>query len=121
MKIIKKILKLFFKGLAIGIGTILLLILIDSTKLYNSPNGKHRLLVIKEFRVFAMPGDGGACSKSIDVILLNRFFIPRTSSYGKPYSSGSICDLEIDWQLQDNYVNYNKARGFDLKEGKFEY
>jgi len=121
MQYLKKIFKFIAIGSLLLLMGIVFLFVYDSVTLYNSPNCDYRILVIEEYRFFAMPGDGGYCSNWAQVLLLNRYGKVLINSKDYDYGSVFICDIDIDWQLEKDYVNYHKLRGFNLKTMELEY
>jgi len=79
-----------------------------------SPDKKDRIDVYSTRVPMVMPGQGGAGSRPATVILRN--------SYGLRVGSNDGCevlmdDVTIDWNYQNDAVNFAKARSIDLSTG----
>lgn len=87
---------------------------------YHSPCGKYELIVNRAsfINLGTMPGDGGAGSRIVEVIL--------KSADGKTIGAtkrNTVCETILDsilvqWDYENNWVWYGKGKAIDLKTGE---
>ena len=85
---------------------------------HQSPDGNYELIVKSAGGLFSstMPGDGGK-SRPVEVVLKDA----EGNIIGK--SSGADCDtlwfsIDVSWDLENNQVQYAKAKTIHLKTGE---
>lgn len=89
---------------------------------YQSPDGQYELVIKNEKGIFSptMPGDGGAGSIPVVVVLKDA----DGKVIGKS-SDNTDCDIfndsiEIEWDIKNEQVWYGRGKTINLKTGKVE-
>ena len=118
----KKIMLITALILLIGVLFFLFLTKSKQTK-YKSPDGNYTLIVTNKRNIFtmSMPGGGGSGSAIVSVKLLDKNNKILATTESEPEFSVSLENIKVEWDLDNNEVNYALARAINLKTGEFLY
>lgn len=87
---------------------------------YQSPDGNYELIIKRDqfFTISTMPGDGGAGSRSVEVVLKSAAGKVIGTSNSIPNGSTIMDSIEVSWDLENNVVWYGRGKNINLKTAK---
>lgn len=88
---------------------------------YHSPDGNYELIVKREglgLFTSTMPGDGGAGSSSVVVILKSADGKVIGTSNNIPNGNTIMDSISVEWDIENDWVWYGRGKAINLKTGK---